>query len=134
MMSKHFLAALVLCCAPVLVEGQAPPDLVKAIKARAEAVDKVDVATWERYTTSRFTVVQPTGNLLTRADRVAELKQAKPAASPTPCTSERITMFAGGVGATRRCLDAAGAWWLEVWTKAGSQWEVVAVQGTTAAK
>jgi hypothetical protein len=137
MTRKHFLTALVLCCAPVLVEGQAPPqaspDLVKAIQARSDAIDKVDTATWERFTTSRFTVVNPDGRRLTRAERLTELKQAKPAATPSACGSERITMFAGGTAATRQCLDG-GNWWLEVWTKTGQQWQVVAVQGTTAAK
>ncbi len=137
MIRTHILTALLLCCAPVFVgaqsPAQAPPDLVKAIQARSDAVDKVDAATWERFTTSRFTVVGPDGRRLTRAERLAELRQAKPAATPSACSSERITMFAGGTAATRQCLDG-GTWWIEVWTKTGQQWQVVAVQGTTAAK
>src|SRR5262245_10082028 len=100
MSRTHILAAFLFCTAPVVVAAQeaAPPDLVKAIKERREAVDKVDVPAWEGYTTTRFTVVQPTGKLFTHAERTAELRQAK-AATTRKCDQQRITVFADGLGA-----------------------------------
>ena len=68
------LVALLFCAAPAVARTQeaAPPDLTKAIKERSTAVDKVDMPAWERYTTTRFTVVQPTGKMLSHAERTAE--------------------------------------------------------------
>jgi len=132
MTRTYLVAALLLCTAPVVVAAQAPADLVQAAHARDQAVDKVDVATWERLTAPEFTVVNETGHLLTRAERIAELRKAKPAPSPIPCGQERIAMLANGNAAVRRCLS--GVWWTDVWVKSGTGWQVVAVQGTPAGK
>jgi hypothetical protein len=118
---------------PMVLAGQVPADLVQAVWARETAVDKVDVATWQRLTASEFTVVNDAGRLLTRAERIAELKQTKPVASPTPCGQEKFTMFANGTAATRRYRCGA-TWWLDVWAKSAAGWRALAVQGTPAAK
>ena len=134
-MHTRCLAILLLLypAVPFTLAGQVPADLVEAVRARSQAVDKADVPAWERLTAPEFTNVTETGRLLTRAERVAELKKAKPAATPSTCAHEQITMFAKGNGATRRCLDN-GVWWIAIWTKSDSGWRVVAVQGTPAAK
>lgn len=125
---------LVLCVVlPMAVTGQAPADLVQAVAARNAAIDKVDVPTWQRLTGSQLTVVNDAGRLLTLAERIAELKQTKPAANPTSCSQEQFTMFANGTVATRRYRCGA-TWWLDVWVKSASGWQAVAVQGTPAAK
>ena len=125
---------LMLCFVlPIALTGQAPADLVQAARARDAAIDKVDVATWQRFTAPEFTVVNDAGRLLTLAERITELKQSKPVASPTPCGQERITMFANGTAATRRYRCGA-TWWLDVWVKSASGWQALAVQGTPAAK
>ncbi len=125
---------LVLCVVlPMVVTGQAPADLVQAVAARDTAIDKADLATWQRLTASQFTVVNDAGRLLTLAERIAELKQTKPAAKPTPCSQEQFTMFANGTTATRRYRCGA-TWWLDVWVKSASGWQAVAVQGTPAAE
>lgn len=133
MKKRHIVIVLVACCVPLIVKGQAPGDLAQAARARDLAIDKVDVTTWERLTAPDFTVVNETGRLLTRTERIAEFKKMKPAASPSTCGQERIVMFASGNAATRRCLSE-GNWWIEVWAKSGSGWQAVAVQGTRAAK
>ncbi len=128
------VVSLFLCWVfPLGLSAQAPPDFVQAARARDEAIDKVDIATWERLTATNFTVVNDIGRFLTRAERIAEFKNAKPAASPSVCGQEQIVLFANGAAATRRCLTA-GSWWLEVWVKSASGWQAVAVQGTPAAK
>ena len=138
MLKSLIRTALVLCCcAPAVMQGQAPatvpPELLKAMDAWTAAIDKADVAAWERLTTRRWTAVNATGHLVTREERTADLKQMKPPATPTTCASDRVTIFASGNAATRRCLTG-GNWRLEVWTKSAEGWEVVAVQLTPAAK
>jgi hypothetical protein len=128
------VVVVVLCLAlPVVLTGQAPADLVQAVRARDAAIEKVDVATWQRFTASEFTVVNDAGRLLTLAERITELKQTKPAPSSTPCGQERITMFANGTAATRR-YRCGTTWWLDLWVKSASGWQALAVQGTPAAK
>lgn len=129
----QILVALLVCSAPVVVAGQAPADLIKATQARDQAIAKVDVPAWERLTAPGFTVVNKTGHLLTRVERIAELKETTPADSVTPSAQEGITTFANGRAAVRRRLSD-GVWWTEIWEKSGSGWRVVAVQGTPAAK
>ena len=130
-------ALVMVCFVPAVMLGQAPAtapsDLLKAMDALTTATDKADVAAWERLTTRRWTAVNASGQLVTREERIAELKQTKPAETPSTCGSDRVTVFAGGNAATRRCLTG-GYWRLEVWTKSGEGWEVVAVQITPAAK
>jgi hypothetical protein len=138
MLKSLIRTALVLCSfAPAVLRGQAPagapPELLKAMDAWTAAIDQADVAAWERLTTRRWTAVNASGKLVTRDERIAELKEMKPAAAPSACASDRVTVFAGGNAATRRCLTG-GNWRLEVWTKSGENWEVVAVQITPAAK
>jgi hypothetical protein len=126
------LAALTACSASstdsaVQPGTNAPPDLVKAAHERDEAVEKVDVATWDRLTTPDFTLVDDTGRFMNRADRLAEFKASKPADSPNPCQQEQFAVY--GNVAMRRCLDK-NAWWLESWVKSGDVWRLSAIQGT----
>jgi len=138
MLKSLICAALVLCAfVPGVIQGQtaaaAPPDLLKAMEAWTAAIDKADEAAWERLTTRRWTAVNASGHLLTREERIAQLKTMQPSETPSTCGSDRVTIFAGGNAATRRCLTG-GNWRLEVWTKSGDGWKVVAVQVTPAAK
>ena len=105
----------------------APPELLKAAHDRDEAVDKADIATWDRLTTPDFTLVDDSGRFMSRADRVAEIKASQPAPSPNPCQQEQFQFY--GNLATRRCRDR-NTWWLESWVKSDEGWRVAAIQGT----
>ena len=134
MKTKQAVVALVLSVAPVLYPSPTvPTELSRAVKARDVAIDKVDVAAWERLTAAEFTVVNESGHFMTHAERLAELRKAKPNATPSECAQQKVTMFANGTAAVRRCL-AAGVWWTDVWTKTSVGWQAIAVQGTVAAK
>jgi hypothetical protein len=133
MRGLHILTALGMTIVPLVLAAQAPADLPQAIKLRDQAIDKADTATWERLTAPNFTGVDATGHRFTRAERLVELKQQKPAASASSCGQERVTLFANGMAATRTCL-ADGVWWLDVWMKSSLGWQVVAVQGTPTTK
>ena len=79
MRRSHLFATLVLAVASRGLAAQVPADLVQAMKARDQAIDKADVQTWERLTTTDFASVDETGHRVSRADRVTALKKAKTA-------------------------------------------------------
>ena len=136
MKTSTVVVALVLSAAPRSYTTQSfppPTDLVQAAKSRDAAIDKVDVPTWERLTAAEFTTVDETGHFMTRAERLAQFKKGKPSATPNTCTQPKFTVFASGTAAVRRCLDG-GVWWTDVWAKTSSGWQVVAIQGTVAAR
>jgi hypothetical protein len=108
-------------------QTNAPTDLVKAAHDRDEAVDKADSATWDRLTTPDFTLVDDSGRFMSKAERIAEIKASKPAASTNPCQQEQFQVY--GSVATRRCRDR-NTWWLESWVKSDEGWRVAAIQGT----
>lgn len=125
MLHRTTLIAL-LCSAALLAlsASQVPPDLREAMRARHEAVSKIDAATWSRLTADEFTVVVPEGQLLTKAERLAALKTEK--ARPVPAVrQERIERYSETV--VRRFLDD-DEWILEVWVRRHGAWRVVAAQ------
>ena len=100
------------------------------MRARDLAVAKADVATWDRLTTEDFTVVTPDGTMLTKAERLAQLKQQKPD-TLRPVLQERVTRY--GDTAVRRIRRPSGAgevWIMDVWVKDAGRWRVAAVQVT----
>jgi hypothetical protein len=137
MKTSHVVVALILSASPLLYATQTtqpiPADLLQAANARDAAVDKIDVPAWDRLTAPEFTTVNETGHFMTRAERLAEFKKDKPRATPSVCAQPKNTMFANGTAAVRRCLGD-GVWWTTVWTKTTGGWQVIAVQGTVAAK
>jgi hypothetical protein len=108
--------------------AQSPADLLKAARDRDQAVDKADASAWDRLTTEDFTLVDETGRLLTKAERIAELRKQKPDSSLSPCQQEQIKMYSDT--AVRRCLDS-GVRVIEVWVKSTAGWRAAAVQVTT---
>ena len=57
------LIAMLVCCTPALVAGQAPADLVQAMRAGDQAIGKADLPTWEKLTGGAFTLVNETGHV-----------------------------------------------------------------------
>jgi hypothetical protein len=125
----RILVATLFAVAGTTVFAQAPADLAKAAHDRDQAVDKADSATWDRLTADDFTVVNESGRLLTRAERLAEIRKSKPSA-PAPCLQEQFKVY--GDTAVRRCVTADLSW-LEVWVKSAQGWRAAAVQGTKSA-
>ena|SRR3989442_1106318 len=119
-----------LCLLPTGVAAQVPAELLEAMRARDLAVAKADVASWDRLTTEDFTVVTPDGTMLTKAERLAQLKQQKPD-TLRPVLQERVTRY--GDTAVRRIRRPSGAgevWIMDVWVKDAGRWRVAAVQVT----
>ena len=119
---------------PTGVAAQVPAELREAMRARDLAVVKADIATWDRLTTGDFTVVTPDGIMLTKAERLAQLKQQKPDTLRS-VLQEHVTRY--GDTAVRRMRRASGAgevWIMDVWVKDARGWRVAAVQVTPVKK
>src|SRR5882724_11835348 len=61
-----------------------PEELEQAVRARDQAVEKKDASTWDRMTMPDFIVVRPEGRLMSKAERLAQIKTAKAEARPKP--------------------------------------------------
>ena len=124
-----FVAALA-CLLPAASVGQIPADLQAAMRARDSAVAKPDPAAWDRLTADGFSVVREDGSLMTKAERLAQLKTDQPTAA-TPQEHLDIKHYQDVY--LRRFLSG-GSWILDIWAKDARGWRVVAVQVTTAKK
>ena len=118
------LAILSLAALPALSTAQAPPELREAMRARLEAVWKKDAAAWGRLTADEFTVVVPEGRLMSKAERLAALKDEEPE-PPHAVQREQIRVY--GETAISRFVDGS-EWVLEVWVRKNGVWRVVAAQ------
>jgi hypothetical protein len=126
------LTIVVVICAGQLI-AQAPADLARVVRERDQAVFRPDAATWDRLTTDDFTVVQENGHLLTKAERLAEIKTHRPLPLPPTGCREKELVRVYGNAAVRRCL-ADDQWDIEVWVKSARGWQVAAVQVTSVTK
>jgi hypothetical protein len=109
---------------PAFAAQQVPPELQDAMRARHEAVCRIDAAAWARLTADDFTMVGPDGKLRTKAERLAQLGTEKP--RPVPAVQqERLQRYGDTV--VRRFLDD-NEWILEVWVRQDGVWRVVAAQ------
>jgi hypothetical protein len=127
MMMTNRASMLTIFCSlafPVIVTGQAPPELRKAMQARLQAVWTKDTLTWDRLTADEFTVVVPEGRLESKAERLATLKAEKPQAVHA-LEHEQIRAY--GETVLHRFVDV-DEWVLEVWVKQNGRWRVVAAQ------
>lgn len=111
--------------------AQVPAELQEAMRQRSQAVAKADAATWDGLTADDFTVVLPNGTMLTKEQRLAQLKKEKPRRQAA-LQQEQVKHYAETY--VRRFLGDRG-WVLEVWTKdEAGKWRVSAVQVTAGAK
>ena len=132
-LSSRWILAVV-CLLSTGVAAQVPRELLETMRARDMAVAKADAATWDRLTTEDFTVVTPDGTLLTKAERLAQLKQQKPD-TLRPVLEEKITRHEDVVVRRMRRSSGAGeVWIMDVWVRGARGWCVAAVQVTPVAK
>lgn len=125
---------LLLCLLPTISVGQVPPALRQAMRARDLAVAKADAATWDRLTTEDFTVVTPDGTFLTKAERLALLKQEKPD-TLRPELQEVVRRYGDtAIRRLRRRAATGETWLIDVWVKGPRGWRAAAVQVTKVGK
>ena len=114
--------------APVPAGAQIPDDLRAAMSARDTAFYAVDAAQWEKYTAPSFTTVQQDGSIMTRVERLANLRNQTP--RPYVPRSREQNERRGDVVIAR--FFSGGLWVLEVWTRETGSWMVLMSQVTTA--
>jgi hypothetical protein len=125
------LAGVALLTAARSSAEQLPADLQQAIRARDEARFKKDAATWDRLTTADFTLVNADGRIMTKAERLTQMKSEEPE-SPRMAQQQQVTRYGDTVILREKQQD--GAWVISVWVKDAHAWRVAAVQITTIAK
>jgi len=108
--------------------AQVPADLRAAMQARDAAFYAVDPAQWEKYTAPTFTTVQQDGSLMTRAERLANLRAQTP--KPYVSRSREQNERRGDLVVAR--FFSGGLWVLEVWSRESGTWMVLMSQVTTA--
>ena len=111
-----------------VASAQVAADLRAAMQARDAAFYAADSAQWEKYTAASFTTVQQDGSMMTRAERLANLKTQKP--RPYVARSREQNVQRGDVVLAR--FFSGGLWVLEVWTREAGAWTVLMSQVTTA--
>jgi len=132
LISRRFAWLLVFAClGHSAALAQVPQDLQQAVRERQKAVEAADATTWDRMTSSEFTLVAANGRLSTKAERLAALKSQKPQTTPSPRSQEQIRAY--GNSAIER-VRSGDLWVIQVWVKQPQGWQVVATQLTTAAQ
>src|SRR5947208_10000426 len=126
MNTSQRMAFILVLLAPSVASAQVPAALRTAIETRGAAVTKADSATWDRLTAENFTLIVPSGRVLTKAERLAQLKQQQPT---TATPREHETVQVGGNLAVQR-FKSGNSWVEEVWAKDRRGWRVNSVQIT----
>jgi len=114
---------------PALQAGT-DPALLKAIDDRERAVDARDLAAVDRLTADDYSAVPVGGTtVITKAQRLTELKAQAPSSKPTRHVDEAVRVY--GASAVQRLKNAGGrAVW--IWTKnGGAGWRLAAVHGAS---
>jgi hypothetical protein len=88
--------------------AEIPAELKQAIHARDEAVTNRDASTWDRLTMPGFIAVRPEGRLMSKAERLAQLKAEKPEPRPKPKQEQFIRY---GDTVLRQLQEANGTVW-----------------------
>jgi uncharacterized protein (TIGR02246 family) len=123
--SAFALAVLVTPCA-----GQSVPrDLQTAMQQRRLATSRADVATWDRLTSNDFTLVTAYGRLMTKAQRLAQLRTEQPDTSTPKFEQETVQVHAN---AAIQRYRVGGAWVTLTWNKEAGGWRVGSAQVTLA--
>ena len=127
MPARSYPVALgLLLVTPSLSRAQVPADLRAAARARNTAVTQADAATWDRLTADNFTLITAGGKVVTKAERLAQIKRQQPGA---PVPLQHDTMQVNGNLAVQR-FQGRDIWVTQVWGKDKRGWRVNAVQVT----
>lgn len=117
------------------INAQSPPaDLQKAVEARAAAQRAGDEQGWGRYTTDDFTVINVFGAVLTKAERMAQIKGSKNLANE-PQKDHKWRIY-GDAAIETFVVDPADGprRFTSTWVKQNGTWKVASVQQTLITK
>jgi len=103
-----------------------PDDFTKAREARTLAIQNNDRAMFEKYTSEKFILIEPTGKIEGRSDRAARMKPGAPApqGQRPPRLNERMSLFNNDtiVVAWDQMNQGAMTHFLETWVKDSGTW------------
>ncbi len=129
------LASVLVLFASAVSAQSVPADLQKTIDARDQSGRTADAEAWGRYTTDDFVLINADGTVLTKKQRMEQIKASKP--NPTPAKPSQVqtrvygdaavvtNLLEGNLGPTRLTM---------VWVKQSGQWKVASVQQTRVTK
>src|SRR3954451_23736680 len=84
------LASAALCIATLASAQSVDPEFMKSRAARGAAAAAGDDAEYGRYTTEEYVFTDPSGVVKTKAQRMAEVKAAKPATPPAAAQAANL--------------------------------------------
>jgi uncharacterized protein (TIGR02246 family) len=99
------------------------------MQQRIAAVERADAATWDRLTADNCTLVAPDGTLMTKAQRLAQMRTQQPDTA-VPAKQETVLMY--GNAAIHR-YEIRGNWVMLAWSKDRTGWRVTMAQVTPVA-
>ena len=124
------IAALVaLLAVPATGLSQAPPAALRAAaKARVDAIARADADAWSRLVSDSFTVTFSNGQVVTKAQRVPQIKASKPGpVAAAPFAHER---WVAAGNAYIHQYQNGGVAFTEVWAKEHGTWRMATNQLT----
>jgi ketosteroid isomerase-like protein len=129
------LATVLVLFASGVSAQSVPADLQKAIEARGQTLRTADADAWGRLTTDDFVVINPDGTVVTKKQRMEQIKASKP--NPTPGkSSEQQTRVYGDAAVLTNLQEGnqGPTRFTTVWVKQNGQWKVASVQQTRVTK
>lgn len=122
------LAVLALAAFPIAAFGQAPAALQAAARARADAIAHSDADAWSRLVSDSFTVTFANGRVVTKAQRIPQIRASQRAPGPSqPFAHER---WAPAGTAYIHQYQSSGLAFTEVWAKEHGTWRMATNQLT----
>ena len=117
-----------------MLSSRHPADFQKARDARDAALIAGNEQEWARYTTDDSLAVDSTGNVLTKADRMAAVKGSKGGTPPPPPMEIKFRVYGETVITTSIQNPASPTRFTTVWVKQNGMWKVASVHQTLITK
>ena len=117
--------------------------LMKMEQEMADAIVKNDTSVWDKYSVDNAVFTDPGGVLMTKAQSIATFKSGVLKIESTKIHDMKVQMFGNTAIVTYASTDKgmvmgkdiSGEYrWIDVFTKIGGKWKLVAGQGTAVAK
>lgn len=117
--------------------------LMKMEQEMADAIVKGDTTVWDKYSADNASFTDPGGMMMTKAQSIAMFKSGDLKLESTKMHDTKVQMFGDTAivtyGSTDKGTvkgkDISGEYrWIDVFTKMGGTWKLVASQGTPVMK
>jgi hypothetical protein len=129
-----------LLSAPIVSAQSVDPAFLKAREERDQSIRTANAAVYDMYTTDKFIVVDPAGNVRSLADQDARFKAqasrppgAQAQAAPAPHMDEKIDVYGNTIVLNWAQKNNQGGTnrFMEVWVKDNGTWKCAAAHAST---